>query len=439
MEQVVLSVEYNERHLNVWKDDTHGYSRFYVTPLCVIDISTINCKKDEYSDVHRYVLNFYLKLWDSAAARTVELALKQKNFTVRASDILPLPMQMVRLGIGKHVTSNIKVENQWRSHQDQPNVVAFEIFTKHKHFCDKMVNDSTTDLETFLVRTKLFFEFSMVLQQRASRNLNISGTTLAKSSFFKMVYLTSKDLNHLVRDIMNVVNVEEEVTSTYIPSEEENQIIQELLGIFREQQIPSHELTKEEWNSVFWNDIFSRPDIQTEYFNETLKYDENEQQFHYDAAKDHQFREKLANKFDSHNQKTKSTNHGFSFKGFGFTTGGSRSENSQYGEDNLSDKEKQLKDTMNFEDFKKALQKKNINVKWTGTKFEPKPFTLYRINAKQLSSSSEVYFKRIIATKIPSTQKIEIRPEMLNGFRSDKNIGILLHEGKLNKFFNAFK
>uniref|UniRef100_A0AC34FAE8 Uncharacterized protein n=1 Tax=Panagrolaimus sp. ES5 TaxID=591445 RepID=A0AC34FAE8_9BILA len=439
MEQVILSVEYNGRHLNVWMDANHGYNRFYVTPLCVIDIESINCKRNEYSNVRNHVYSFYLKLWDSSAAQMVEIALKQKNVTVKASDILPLPMQMVRLGVGNQITSKIQVEKHWRSHQDQPNVIIFELFTKHKHFCDKMVNDSKADLETFLARTKLYFEFSMVLQQRATRNLNISGSTIAKSSFFRMVYLTSKDLNNLVRDIINVISVEEEVTSTYIPSEEENQIIKELLGIIGEHRIHSRDLTKDEWNSVFWNDIFSRPDVQTEYFNDTVKYDENENRFSYNATRDHHFREKIKNKYDKQTSKTKSGSLGFTFDGFGFNTSGSKLKSINTSEDHLNDKERQLKDSLSFEDFKKAMAKRNVNTKWTGTKFEPKPFNLHRINLRQLSSSSEVYFKRIITTNIPSTQKIEIRPENLHHAGSAKNIGLLLNEDIINKLNGAIK
>uniref|UniRef100_A0A914Z4T5 Uncharacterized protein n=1 Tax=Panagrolaimus superbus TaxID=310955 RepID=A0A914Z4T5_9BILA len=82
---------------------------------------------------------------------------------------------------------------------------------------------------------------------------------------------------------------------------------------------------------------------------------------------------------------------------------------------------------------------RNVNTKWTGTKFEPKPFNLYRLNLRQLSSSSEIYYKRIITTKIPSTQKIEIRPENLHNAASTKNIGLLSYEGIIDKLNNAIK
>lgn len=138
-----------------------------------------------------------------------------------------------------------------------------------------------------------------------------------KSNFFRHYIFNSKDLNNLARSIMRVVAVEEEVTSNYIPSEQENQIIQELLGVIGEQKIHSKDLTKDEWDSVFWNDIFSRPDIQTEYSNEVLKYDENEKVFKFNATKDREFKEKLENRFNKQKHGGKSGGIGFSFLGFG--------------------------------------------------------------------------------------------------------------------------
>ena len=104
-----------------------------------MDTASINCIKDDYSDEHRHVFRFHVKLWDSTAAQVVQLALKQKNINVNASDILPLPMQMVRLGIGPDVTTQIQHSRHWRSHQDQPNTIMFELYTHHEHFCEKMV------------------------------------------------------------------------------------------------------------------------------------------------------------------------------------------------------------------------------------------------------------------------------------------------------------
>uniref|UniRef100_A0A914PJY8 Uncharacterized protein n=1 Tax=Panagrolaimus davidi TaxID=227884 RepID=A0A914PJY8_9BILA len=138
-EQVFATVEYEKRYLNVWRQDSHGYSKFYATPLCVMEIDSIRCSRDKWSNVHRHVFGFNVKLWDSKAAKVVQNALKETNVNVSLSHILPLPMQMVRVGLGG-TDLIVEVDNKWRSNQDQPHVMAFEMYTRHEQSCNEMVS-----------------------------------------------------------------------------------------------------------------------------------------------------------------------------------------------------------------------------------------------------------------------------------------------------------
>uniref|UniRef100_A0A914QV00 Uncharacterized protein n=1 Tax=Panagrolaimus davidi TaxID=227884 RepID=A0A914QV00_9BILA len=136
-EHVFLTVEYENRYLNVWRQDSNGYSKFYVTPLCFIELDLISCSRDEYSSIHRHIFGFNLKLWDSKAAKVVQNALKEKNINASLTEILPLPMQMVRIGLSGN--DFVNSDNEWRSNQDQPHTMPFELYTRHEHFCNKMV------------------------------------------------------------------------------------------------------------------------------------------------------------------------------------------------------------------------------------------------------------------------------------------------------------
>uniref|UniRef100_A0A914PP08 C-type lectin domain-containing protein n=1 Tax=Panagrolaimus davidi TaxID=227884 RepID=A0A914PP08_9BILA len=275
-EQVFATVEYEKRYLNVWRQDSHGYSKFYVTPLCVMEIDSIRCSRDKWSNVHRHVFGFNVKLWDSKAAKVVQNALKETNVNVSLSYSLPLPMQMVRVGL-------------------------------------------------------------------------------------------------------------------------------ELLQVFKDQQIQSKDLTKDEWNSVFWDDIFARPDIQTDYANEVIKFDEKENKFKYDAEKDRHFRQNTENKFHNSNKNEKegkASFHWFSlFKAR--ARGKTLSENHKTAEIK-DDKENNTYDSVSVDDFNKAITKENINIKWTGMKFEQKDLSLYRLNTKNLNSSNEIFFKRVVVKKATS-------------------------------------
>uniref|UniRef100_A0A914QMX6 Uncharacterized protein n=1 Tax=Panagrolaimus davidi TaxID=227884 RepID=A0A914QMX6_9BILA len=339
-----------------------------------MEIDSIKCSRDKWSNVHRHIFGFNVKLWDLNAAKVIQNALKETNVNVSLSHILPLPMQMVRLGLaGKDLI--VEVDNQWRSNQDQPHVMAFEMYTRHEQSCNEMMSEAKNDTKQFLSGLKPYFEFTMVVGQHESRNVNLTGKTLQKSSFFSqlankhadkngIVYLQSKDLNRLTRDIYNKVAYEELISADYISSTQEQQIIKELLEVFKDQQIQSKDLTKDEWNSVFWDDIFARPDIQTDYANEVIKYDEKENKFKYDAEKDRHFRQNIENKYhdSSKNEKEgKASFHWFSlFK--------ARARGKTLGENNNTaeikdDKETNEYDSVSVDDFNKTISKENMNIK----------------------------------------------------------------------------
>uniref|UniRef100_A0A914YP38 C-type lectin domain-containing protein n=1 Tax=Panagrolaimus superbus TaxID=310955 RepID=A0A914YP38_9BILA len=417
-EQVFLTVEYEKRYLNVWRQDSHGYSKFYVTPLCVMEIDSINCLRDEYSHAHRHIFGFNIKLWDSKATKVVQNALKQMNVNSSLSNILPLPMEMVRIGLGG-TNLTVEVDNQWRSNQDQPHVMDFEFYTRHEHFCNKMISDAKNNTKHFLRAIKPYFEFMMVVRQHETRNFNVTGKSLQNSSFFSelanntdnkdgIVFLQSKDLNRLTHNIYNKVAFEEEVSADYISSNQEKEIINELFEVLKNQQIQSKDLTKNEWNSVFWEDIYARPDIQADYANEVLKYNENENKFKYDSEKDQKFRENI-NRNKPKNKKVQKEQ--FNWFGELFPLGKFPNEN-KVNNENGEDTKKNEKETVSFDDLKKTLNKENINVKWNGIKFEPKNLKLYRLNTKKLNLSNGLYFKSIVVTNQKTIQqKIEIKAE----------------------------
>uniref|UniRef100_A0AC34FJ25 Uncharacterized protein n=1 Tax=Panagrolaimus sp. ES5 TaxID=591445 RepID=A0AC34FJ25_9BILA len=434
MEQIILSVEYNGRQLNVWKEETHGYTRYFVTPICVMDTSSVKCVNDKYFNDKRFAFSFYVQLWDYDAAKVVKLALKQKGFEAEASDIIPLPMQMIKLSINRNLPPEIKLDNNnWKPHQDQQNKIRFELGLENQTFCDEMVSDAKSDPEAFLDYIKLFVKFTMVVNQQASRNLNITGKTIANSKLFAdlqnlfsnkttgILHLRSEDVNDISRDIYHTLTISDEITGDYIEPEKENQIILELFNEIKGQKIESEDLTKDEWNSVFWDDIFARPDIQTEYFNDTLTYDSDMKHFKYDEAKDLEFRNKTANRFTKEQYSKTGGGGGFSFFGIvdwlsvgsrgGANVGVNVDNGNRDGTENNADtgsknvtiiSEDKL---LNFIDLKKA------NVKWTGTKFEPKNLALQRINTKTLKSSGQILYRKVITTKLATTQQLQIRPE----------------------------
>uniref|UniRef100_A0AC34FI63 Uncharacterized protein n=1 Tax=Panagrolaimus sp. ES5 TaxID=591445 RepID=A0AC34FI63_9BILA len=337
-EQVALFVLYKGRNLNVWRQDIDGYSRFYVTPLCIVDLNSFSCNKNEYQVPSRWVFSFKVKLWDFDVATVVQKALKQKGISAQTGDIIILPMQSVRVGL-RDATPNIKTDNKWTP--------------------------------------------------------------------YGMVYLKSEDANKLAHEVFNSVSFDEEVSSDYKESKNEDSIIKELLKIFQQDKIQSIKLTDEKWDSVFWDDIFTRPDIQTSYLNNVMKYNENENNFKFDKKSADAFRQKVATEHTDSN--SFSVGVGASFAGFGANVETSVSDS--HSDANSSDQQKKTASAIKVEDFEKLINDRKMNVEWKGKKFVQKSFDLYRINTKELKTTSENAFKRVIVSKEKVGQKIDIKVE----------------------------
>uniref|UniRef100_A0AC34G077 Uncharacterized protein n=1 Tax=Panagrolaimus sp. ES5 TaxID=591445 RepID=A0AC34G077_9BILA len=136
-EQVVLSVTYRGRILNVWKQGINNYTRFYVSPLCNIDVNSFSCEKDVFHDPPRMIFGLKIKLWDFQVATVVQKALKQKGISVETGDIVILPMQFVRIKLDAP-NSYMEADDKWKSFGDEPLVMAFQLYPKDEVVCQTM-------------------------------------------------------------------------------------------------------------------------------------------------------------------------------------------------------------------------------------------------------------------------------------------------------------
>uniref|UniRef100_A0AC34FA24 Uncharacterized protein n=1 Tax=Panagrolaimus sp. ES5 TaxID=591445 RepID=A0AC34FA24_9BILA len=418
-DQVLLAVTYRGRTLSVWRQQVSGqqFSRFYVTPLCIFDSKDVSCDKDAYSTGHPWIFNFKLTLWDLKAADVVKNALKEKGFQAETSDIFILPMQKIRTGIDK-TGKKLLADKRWRPNQDQQWVIPFEMYPNNNNTCQQMLQDVKNNTEKFLNTFRLYFEFSMVASQIATRNISISGQFLQKSAMFNSlknqnadeegtVYLTSKDINKLAHDIVNQATFQEEVSSDYVPAENEDAVINALLQQFQKDKVQSESLSAEKWGSVFWNDIFTRPDIQTDFLNKVLKIDKSGKSFKYDKEAEKAFQEKVANEHtESHGT---GGGGGISIAGFGISA--EASVTNAHGDAVSNAHGNKTRNALSFNDVQKALKKDNMNVKWSGKKFEQKNLDLYRMNTRDLSSQSSICFLRTTITKQESSQKIHVNAD----------------------------
>uniref|UniRef100_A0A914PC08 Uncharacterized protein n=1 Tax=Panagrolaimus davidi TaxID=227884 RepID=A0A914PC08_9BILA len=330
MEHIVLSAEYNERRLNVWHENAHGYNRYYVTPLCVLVTESLSCQHQKYAIEEKYVLSFFLKLWDDSASTFVQRELSQIGTHSESFNIVPLPMQEVRISINKNdITSDISVDGEWKSYQSLPNGMRFGINIKNKTLCEEMEKDAKTCPQKFLSDISLHFQFTIHAGQSAARTVNITGQTINNSKFFAhlvnnysnsdgIVHLKSDDLNKLAHDIYNTLIIHDLSTDGYVfSSSERDQIIKELLDKVMGEQILATELSPKDWESVFWDDIFTRPDLQASHLSDVLTYNSSEQHFIFDQGKQDEFNGKMENKYGKEEYRKRGGKIGVSFFGFG--------------------------------------------------------------------------------------------------------------------------
>uniref|UniRef100_A0A914R6W2 Uncharacterized protein n=1 Tax=Panagrolaimus davidi TaxID=227884 RepID=A0A914R6W2_9BILA len=129
------------------------------------------------------------------------------------------------------------------------------------------------------------------------------------------IYLTSSDVNKLSHEVVNSAIYQEQVSSDYIPAENEDEAVNALMKLFQKDKLESVNLSKEKWGSVFWSNIFTRPDVQTDFLNSVLKLDKNGKSFKYDKEAEKAFQEKLANEHKE--SKTVGGGGGISIAGWG--------------------------------------------------------------------------------------------------------------------------
>uniref|UniRef100_A0A914E333 Uncharacterized protein n=1 Tax=Acrobeloides nanus TaxID=290746 RepID=A0A914E333_9BILA len=234
-------------------------------------------------------------------------------------------------------------------------------------------------------------------------------------------------MNKLSRQILKSTTVHEEWSAEYISSQDEETIIKSLLGILEEQQVSASELTKEQWDSVFWQDHFTRPDIQTEFCESVFKYDQSTQHFKYSSDKANEFKQNLIEKKGKSSGKSVSGEGGFDFLGIICNSnkiklfilfialsvsGGSNRQNSENSE-SVNQHETKTKESFSKDELVALLKQNKMDVKWTGEKFTPKALNLYRVNIRALLSKGEILYKRVVKTTLPVIQKIEFQPEAI--------------------------
>uniref|UniRef100_A0A914BZT0 LisH domain-containing protein n=1 Tax=Acrobeloides nanus TaxID=290746 RepID=A0A914BZT0_9BILA len=412
-------------YLDVWKDPK--FTRYYVTPICEIVAESTKCLDNEYDAQHPYIVVLPIRLWNDNVAQAAALAITDKirdnssiDELVQPNDCRPLPIKSARL-----VTTNAKLNFEFPS-GFQPNVLSegketkFSLYPKDKSMCEKIENDVKQNPTTFLEKTNLYLEYTMTVGKQTSRSVNVTSESLTNSEAFSIlsntyenkngtVYLTSSDMNKFSKDVLRTINIIDTSTSDYIATEEEENLIKNLIQGLQEKMDLSEKLPKDEWESVFWSDLFTRPDIETSYLESAFSYDKGKDRFIYDTKKEDEFYGKLQDKLDTYNDNSWAGSASASFGPFGGSADVSHTNIEEMKKDWQNLTSTAQKDALYSNNLTEFLKQTNRNVQWTGEKFIPKGLDLHRVNTNNLMIKGQIFYQKVQIKEVPATVKNRIR------------------------------
>ncbi len=135
----------------------------------------------------------------------------------------------------------------------------------------------------------LKLDIHLTAEQRATRTITIKGSSFAKSRMFASLknmlpdtdtkYMQSDDANKLMNEVVSNIIAEDVVSGSYV-AQDDQLVVKDLLA--KQLSLPtvqSQHMAKHEWDSIFWDPTFARPDKVTNYLNETMTYDQGKDQF----------------------------------------------------------------------------------------------------------------------------------------------------------------
>uniref|UniRef100_A0A914C086 Uncharacterized protein n=1 Tax=Acrobeloides nanus TaxID=290746 RepID=A0A914C086_9BILA len=425
---ILVDFQYgNGGYLDVWKDPK--YTRYYVTPICEIVAESTKCLNNEYDLQHPYIVVLPIQLWNGKAAEMAALAITHKirenssssGADVQPNDCRPLPIKSARLVT--NTLLNFDVPSGFR-----PNVLAegnaakFYLYPKDKIMCQKIVTDVQQNPTLFLEKIDLYLEYTMTVGKQSKREVIVTSESLTKSEAFSIlnntyenkngtVYLTSSDMNKFSRDVLKTINIIDTSTADFISTEEENNLIKSLIQDLKDETTLASKLPKGEWDSVFWSDLFTRPDIVTSYLEKTFSYDQGKQQFIYDSKNETEFYGDLKDKLSKYSDK--------SWAGSASASYGPFSAGGEVSHKDIDDMKKDWenltkmaqKGELHSNNMTEYLKQNNRTVQWTGEKYVPKGLDLHRVNTNKLLIRGQIFYQKIVMTEIPATVRNRIQTE----------------------------
>uniref|UniRef100_A0A914W7C5 Uncharacterized protein n=1 Tax=Plectus sambesii TaxID=2011161 RepID=A0A914W7C5_9BILA len=409
---------YQGGYLSIYEGRNEKLKRYYVTPLTEINIESLKCYEPGFEKRHK--VRFNVEIWRSEVADEAVKALASPplNLEVHKELVHPLPITQIRIST-HDFPPEYEPDTVWKSNLNQRLQYPFTIYAKSKEACERMVSEIKEDPVGFASLIQI--EIAMSAEQRASREISITGANIGRSKMFAQLQnmdqtngerlLTSSDLNELAQEIVSSVVASEITKGAYVDKPDQVSFASLLEHQLSSGTIDSKQLSADQWKSVFWQEEFIRPDHYTKYLNHTLQYDQGTNKFSFDNETESEARKHVASdlKKDSSNSNSWSAEAKASFLGFGGSAGGSSTNtNTQSSQDkNEFDVDDKGRLTMSLDQLQKFLNKRDLQVEWSGDVFVPKSLDLHRVNTAELRYKSTIATQQIQVKTVPITAKLD--------------------------------
>ena len=337
--------------------------KYYYAPIVLLDNASAASYFNNFTG--QFELTFRVELWNDDVQLKVTNWIKQEiDSSAKASLIQVIPFEKMILANSASTKQRYQLPKSWMPYQKQKDV-RFKLICFNKFDCDELALGMRQSADQFSDLRLLFSLTSEKSQTRQTvvRVESIMSGDMAtkldqqmKSNEFAL--LTAEDEKRLLTESATNILIDTFDDSDVVSPNSEAQIYKLLTDhLIDHSRTVIKDQSDKMWESVFWNEDNYRPDLTSQTFNQVFNKLDTEQ------------KKVLIKTFTDTNIVTHETSGG--------VPGVADAKNKI--DVNLSRSGSTTND-----DLEKFLKEVKETVKWTGSKFEPKPLSLARINLAKL-------------------------------------------------------
>lgn len=264
-------------------------SRLFVPPLAVLDP---NQTRVFYNYLNKkYLLRLSLILHTNELRTTVLQYLSNElnrcSPPQETCDVKMVPTERLRVVWKRksEFSSDYELDTSWQSNTALQNKIDVQIECTTNQTCYELLKHVS---EAPDILNGLELEYTTQTEKQTRKVVTITGQHVMKTQMYSELkqlpssivgnherYLLIDDMNHLVTEILTTMELDEMTDSDYI-THDDQKVLTELLKRRLSLNVEIlHGQMEQQWNSVYWNSNYIRPDRIIHLLNDELKQLQN--------------------------------------------------------------------------------------------------------------------------------------------------------------------